>query len=275
VVEGLAAGTRVIPAALLARVPGCANGRPPLDVQPLPGGRGCNQVLRVETAQGRFVWRQRFEPADRPGSRAIDELRAQRVAAAAGIAPAILDAHPQGHWLLMEYIDAPAWTPDALHTQAAAERLGQQLARLHALPVPVEIPPVDAGAMAGHYLERLAAVDADEARELAPLRARVQSLGQRLSGLGLPLVLNHGDLAAGNLLGEAPWLVDWEYTQVAEPGWDLACLLTYYPGMARFLPQLLADSGLAQGIHAALDLQRERFELLNRLWERLAARGAG
>jgi thiamine kinase len=265
----------VIPAQLLARVPGCEAGQPPLDVQALPGGRGCNQVLRIDTTQGGFVWRQRFEPVDRPGSRAIDELRAQRVAAAAGLAPRILDAHPQGHWLLMEYIDAPVWTPDDLHTQAAAERLGEQLARLHALPVPVEIGPVDATAMAGHYLERLAVVDADEARELAPLRERVQALGQRLSGLGLQPVLNHGDLAAGNLLGEAPWLVDWEYTQVAEPGWDLACLVTYYPGMARFLPQLLAGSGPAAATLVALDLQRERFELLNRLWERLAMRGAG
>jgi aminoglycoside phosphotransferase (APT) family kinase protein len=275
VVAALHAGAGVIPAQLLARVPGCESGRPPLAVRSLPGGRGCNEVSCIETPAGRFVWRRRFEPVDRPGSRAIDELRAQAVAAAAGLAPRILDAHPSGHWLLMEFIDAPVWTPDAMHSADAASRLGSQLARLHALPAPPQTRAVDPGAMAGHYLARLACVDAEEARELAPLRERVQWLGQRLSGLDLPWVLNHGDLAAGNLLGSVPTLVDWEYTQVAEAGWDLACLLTYYPDMSRFLPQLLAGNGHAEAIRAALPLQRERFELLNRLWERLAARGAG
>jgi aminoglycoside phosphotransferase (APT) family kinase protein len=92
----------------------------------------------------------------------------------------------------------------------------------------------------------------------------------------MPTVLNHGDLMAGNLLGPGPLLVDWEYAQVADPTWDLACLMTYYPGMSRFTERLLAGAGLAgTSARAGLDLQRERFELLNRLWERLAAHGAG
>ena len=46
--------------------------------------------------------------------------------------------------------------------------------------------------------------------------------------------------------------------------------------MARFMARLLAGAGLAgTAAVAGLELQRERFELLNRLWERLAAHGAG
>jgi aminoglycoside phosphotransferase (APT) family kinase protein len=266
----------MIPAELLVHVPGCEEGRPPLAVHALPGGRGCNQILRVDTTQGRFVWRRRLPPIDRAGARPIDELRAQRRAAAAGLAPAVLVAHPEGHWLLMDYIDAPVWTREQLHSEAGAVALAGQLARLHALPVPAELPVVDVPAMARDYLGRLAAVDAAEATELAPLGERIAALSARLSAMALRPALNHGDLMASNMLGKAPLLVDWEYAQATDPTWDLACLLTYYPGMARFMDQLLAGTGLAGTAAAAgLELQRERFELVNRLWERLAAHGSG
>jgi len=275
-VEDLAPGTGVIPAEVLARIPGCEDGRPPLTVQSLPGGRGCNEVLRVDTSQGSFVWRQRLPPIERPGSRALDELHAQQLAAAAGLAPAILTAHPQGHWLLMQFIDAPVWTPAQLQSESGAMQLGQQLARLHQLAIPADLPVVDVVAMAHDYFARLATVVPGEVPELTPLLERIIALTARLSASGLAPVLNHGDLMASNMLGDAPLLVDWEYAQVADSTWDLACLLTYYPGMARYMPQLLAAAGLVgSAALAGLQLQRERFELLNRLWERLAANGAG
>jgi aminoglycoside phosphotransferase (APT) family kinase protein len=266
----------MIPRELLVHIPGCEDGRPPHAMQALPGGRGCNQILRVDTSQGRFVWRSRLPPIDRPGARPIDELRAQRLAAAAGLAPAILVAHPEGHWLLMDYIDAPVWSREQLHSETGADALACQLARLHELPVPADLPVVDVPAMARDYLARLAVVDAAEAADLAPLGERVAALSARLAAFALRPVVNHGDLMASNMLGREPLLVDWEYAQATDPTWDLACLLTYYPDMARLMTRLLAGAGLAGTAAAAgLELQRERFELLNRLWERLAAKGAG
>ena len=222
------------------------------------------------------MWRSRLPPIDRPGARPIDELRAQRLAATAGLAPLILAAHPAVHWLLMEYIDAPVWSREQLQAEAGADALARQLARLHELPVPADLPVVDVPAMARAYLVHLAAADAKQAADLAPLVARVAVLSARMASFAVRPVLNHGDMMAGNMLGHQPLLVDWEYAQVAEPTWDLACLLTYYPDLARFTPRLLAGAGLAgTAAAAALELQRERFELLNRLWERLAAQGAG
>lgn len=270
--EDVAQTVGVIPAGVLAQIPGCEDGRAPLALAPLPGGRACNQVLRVDTSQGRFVWRRRFAPVDRPGSRAADELQAQRVAATIGVAPLILAAHPYGHWMLMEYVDAPVWTPEQLHSEAGIDALSGLLAQVHALAPPDDQPRLDAGAVAGDYLARLAAVDAAEAAQLAPLQQRIETLSARLAALAGPAVLNHGDLMASNMLGAGPQLVDWEYAQVAPAGWDLACLLTYYPGLARFVPRLLAAAGIPA---LALELQREQFELLNRLWERLAVHGAG
>jgi hypothetical protein len=45
--------------------------------------------------------------------------------------------------------------------------------------------------------------------------------------------------------------------------------------MARFLPRLLASAGMAGTATTVLEMQLERFTLLNSLWERLAAYQGG
>ena len=63
-------------------------------------------------------------------------------------------------------------------------------------------------------------------------------------------------------------MVDWEYAQAADPTWDLACLLSYYPALAPFMNFLLDAAGCAgPAAQTRLRLQRARFTLLNRLWE--------
>jgi thiamine kinase-like enzyme len=175
----------------------------------------------------------------------------------------------------MEFVDAPQWTSEGLHTPAGIDALAQRLAELHALAVPQGLIEVDAAGIARGYLAQLAPVAPREAFELEGLLARIETLGGRLSNNGAGLVLNHGDLTVTNMLGNLPLLVDWEYTQLADRTWDLACLFGYYPGLDAQAPRLLASYGLAPGERDRLALQRERFELLNRLWERVAAHGAG
>lgn len=253
---------------VLARIPGCADQQPPLAVARLPGGQGRNLVLRVDTSAGRFVLRCRLPPWNRPGAAALTELRAHRLAAAAGLAPAVLDAASDGSWILMEYIDAPCWTPEQLCSARGVEQLGGRLAVLHALAVPAGVPVADPEAMAAGYLERAATRDPESARALQPLAAQISRLGERLADAGEQLVPVHGDIMASNMLGTLPLLVDWEYAQAADPTWDLACLLSYYPQIQRFLEVLLesADCAAPQD-RARLQLQRERFTLLNRLWD--------
>jgi hypothetical protein len=68
--------------------------------------------------------------------------------------------------------------------------------------------------------------------------------------------------------GQQPLLVDWEYAQRADPTWDVACLLTYYPSLEPRLKPLLAALGLASARdRQILSLQRRLFEALNRLWQ--------
>ena len=257
----------MIPPDLAALIPGCEEGCAPQAVQRLPGGRGCNLVWRVDTDAGSFVLRQRQPPLDRPGSAAMTELRCQLAAAAAGIAPRVIQAAADGSWLLMEFVDADTWTDERLLSAAGVKQLGLRLAQLHGLPVPANVPPCDAMGIAAGYLEQLGKRNTQLAADFLPLANKVRDLSQAIAELALPPVLNHGDLQPANMLGSGPVLVDWEYAQVVDPTYDIACLLTYYPALESQLPRLLACAGLARGAaEPALSLQRERFACLNQLW---------
>lgn len=259
----------MIPAHVLAQVPGCASAIPPLAVVSLPGGEGRNEVLRIDTTEGRFVWRRRLPPVDRPGAAARTELAAHRLAAAAGLAPAILVAAPDASWILMEYVAAPAWSEEQICSPAGAEQLGRRLAALHAIRNPAGVPVADAPAMARGYIARLQQRDPAAAAALQPLVLRVEELGRELDRLETQAVLVHGDLMAGNLLGPQPQFVDWEYAQATDASWDWACLLSYYPALEPWIDRLLAAAGDdSEPCRQRLRLQRERFGLLNRLWKR-------
>ncbi len=266
----------MIPADILALIPGCADGRSPRVVQPLSGGRGCNLVLRVDTDAGRFVLRQRRPPLDRPGSAAQAELRSQMAAAAAGLAPRVINAALDGSWLLMDFIDAGLWTEQQLLSNDGVERLGARLAQLHDLAVPEGLPALDAPRIAMGYLQQLRIADPRQAELYQPLLSRVQKLSQAMEGLAGRTVLNHGDLQTGNMLGREPMLIDWEYAQVVDPTYDLACLLTYYPRLESQLGRLMESAGLSNlADQAVLALQRERFACLNQLWDAANASKAG
>jgi aminoglycoside phosphotransferase (APT) family kinase protein len=257
----------MIPGSIADLIPGCEEGCAPKAVQPLPGGRGCNQVVRIDTDAGSFVLRQRQLPLDRPGSAAMTELRCQMAAAAAGLAPRIIQAAMDGSWLLMDFIDAAPWTEEQLVSDDGVEQLGLRLAQLHGLPMPKGVPPFDAIRIAAGYLAQLRDQDPRRAAKHQPLLAKVQDLSRDISALALPAALNHGDLQHGNMLGAGPMLVDWEYAQLVDPTYDIACLLTYYPALESQLPRLIHSSGVgSSAVLEALDLQRKRFACLNQLW---------
>jgi aminoglycoside phosphotransferase (APT) family kinase protein len=181
----------------------------------------------------------------------------------------VLAAAADGNWILMEHVDAPTWTEVDLAATGGLARLGVRLAMLHGLAVPAGLPVANAPAMAQGYLAILHGRDPGAAAELEPLVGQVQRLTAELAGAARRQVLVHGDLMVSNMLGPRPLLVDWEYAQASDPDWDFACLLSYYPQLESRLTSLLGSAGLqGPAFLESLALQRERFSLLNRLWER-------
>jgi len=264
------------PPELILRVPGCGQGEAPRSVRALAGGRGVNGVWRVQTWSGDFVLRLRHDPIDRPGSLSRFELAAHRLAAAAGLAPGIVDAAEDGRWLVMQFVDAPVWGEAQLLSDEGLDALGAVLSRLHALDCPATLPRVDVPGMARGYLGRIAAVAPENVGNAERECAAIEAESRDMDAYAGQSVLNHGDLMATNMLGAGsglpPVLVDWEYAQRAHPTWDIACLLTYYPGLEPRLDRLLGAAGLVSAQdRQILSLQRRLFMRLNRLWQHAEA----
>jgi thiamine kinase len=262
----------LIPASVLRRIPGCAGGETPLSVQLLHGGRNVNRNLRIDTPVGRFVLRQRIREGPRPGADPVREVACHRAAAAAGVAPAVLDAAHDGSWILMDYVEGGMWTPTRLQAAEALRILGACLQRLHAITPPKGLAAFDPVSIATGQAEAIIERNPAAAVQVNALVARIQQLAVDWAVFAVTPVITHGDLNASNLIGPVPMLVDWEYAQLADPIYDLACLSVYYPGLRLRGGELLGAAGITDASGAVrLRLHAELFGALNRLWEQAEA----
>ena len=268
-VEDISASDRwVIPASVLRRIPGCAGGEAPLSVQLLHDGRSVNRNLRIDTRVGRFVLRQRIRDGPRPGADPLREVACHRAAAAAGVAPAVLDAAPDCSWILMDYVEGGIWTPPRLQASEGLRTLGARLQRLHAITPPNGLGAFDPVSIATGQAQAIFERDPAAAAEVNALLARTRQLAVDCAAFAVTPVMTHGDLNASNLIGPVPILVDWEYAQFADPVYDLACLSVYYPGLLLRGAELLATAGITDANGAVrLRLHAQLFDRLNRLWE--------
>jgi aminoglycoside phosphotransferase (APT) family kinase protein len=251
----------------LASVPGCESGRPPDLMRPLTGGRGVNDIRLVQTSAGRFVLRMRLGPLDRPGAAAMQELNCHRAAARAGCAPPLIATAPDGRWLVMPYLDGPGWQASDLREISAIEALGRKLGELHDSVDVAALEPMDPVQLAGQQRDLILACGRGSPAEVHTLVEQVRQGVEALAEAGVRAVLNHGDLQVSNIFGRPPRFIDWEYAQVADPTYDLACLLTYYPELGKQKMLLLAAAGLSAATAAPrLEAQLRLFAALNRLW---------
>jgi aminoglycoside phosphotransferase (APT) family kinase protein len=272
-VEDISASDRwVIPASVLRRIPGCAGGEAPLSLQLLHGGPNVNRNLRIDTRVGRFVLRQRIREGPRPGADPLREVACHRAAAAAAVAPAVLDAAPDGSWILMDYVEGAMWTPPRLQAPEGLRTLGACLQRLHAITPPTGLVAFDPVSIATGQAQAILERDPSATAQVNTLVARTRQLALDCAAFAVTPVMTHGDLNASNLIGPLPMLVDWEYAQLADPVYDLACLSVYYPGLRLRGGELLGTAGITDANGAVrLGLYAQLFDSLNGFWEQAEA----
>jgi aminoglycoside phosphotransferase (APT) family kinase protein len=156
-------------------------------------------------------------------ARAAESL-AQRTAAAAGLAPAILLEEPERGLLVMERVAGEPWTRGLARSPDGAAGLGGWLARLHRLPVPLALRRVDFVASLEHYVAALgpSAVPPSVIEQARVVAARLAGQTRR--------VLCHNDLHHLNILGPPAQIVviDWEYAGLGEAIMDLAGFVAYH-----------------------------------------------
>jgi aminoglycoside phosphotransferase (APT) family kinase protein len=260
---------QLIPASALARIPGCGTGVRPDAVEVLHGGT-VNRGFRVDTHCGRFVLRLNDATGELLGANHDREARLHAAAALGGVAPALIYADPNGRFMIMRYIDGPTWEPADFGRRERLCTLGATLRELHAVRPPA-VAPFDLGAILRRYSAQLA--DALPA-ERGLLEGLMESAGSSLalckSGARRHCIV-HNDLHHSNLVeGERLYLIDWEYAAVADPIFDIACVLAYYPHAAPHAQEFLAAAGLAEEVSpATLARASSLFVHLSFLWYRL------
>jgi thiamine kinase-like enzyme len=168
----------------------------------------------------------------------------------------------------MDYVEGGMWTPPRLQAPEGLRTLGACLQRLHATTPPEGLAAFDPVSIARGSAEAILERDPAAAAQVNALVARTRQLALDCAAFAVTPVTTHGDLNAGNLIGPAPMLVDWEYAQLADPVYDLACLCVYYPGLRLRSEELLGTAGItdANGV-VRLRVHAQLFDCLNGLWE--------
>jgi thiamine kinase-like enzyme len=146
------------------------------------------------------------------------ESRVLGVASAAGLAPSIEYSDPLSGILVARWVDGRSWSAAEARSRENTARIAFLVGRIQALPVPAAARLMSPAAWIDHY----AALGCAAAH---PLRARAHALLAALAGFPAATpVLCHGDLHRMNLIDSDASLValDWEYSHVSDPLWDLA-----------------------------------------------------
>ena len=227
-------------------------------LEKLAGGPASDSWL-LKVGDEKFVAR-----LDKPLARLLGldrhaELEVLHTVAVAGIGPQIIWSDPDKGVLVTSWVSGNAWSVVDVHDLVKLGALAVTLRQLHSLPPrgPVFAPGVIALAYARETGTHRAARIAEQAAKLAE---------KLLSEIRRP-ALCHNDLVHSNIIGgETVRLIDWEYSAVGDPYFDLATVVQHH--------QLKADRVeilLGAYFGTAGKENFSRLEAFCRLYDQLAA----
>jgi aminoglycoside phosphotransferase (APT) family kinase protein len=261
----------------LELVPGYRASDASCTVLSLPGGLH-NRVSRVDTPAGSFVLH-RFAREELSLQLGVDrqrQLALQAAAAAAGLAPAVLEYCSRRGVAVMAYQSGALWQAADWDEPERLAELCATLRALHRLPVPHSLrgtPVFDALTAASSYAQLLQQQPGQSPAEFAAMLDAIASDCAAVRPAQRTAAIAHCDLHSGNILRTpGVLLLDWEYAQIGDPLLDPAAMIAYQPALAQHAQLLLQHCGLAQ--HASVDelLALSRvFAALNSLWSRVTA----
>tara|TARA_R110002020_G_scaffold27424_3_gene88352 strand:- start:4000 stop:4911 length:912 start_codon:yes stop_codon:yes gene_type:complete len=204
--------------ASLSTIPGLANYTGPVERL----GGLTNLVFRVGDACVRLPGAGTEEYINR-----AHEAEAARAAAQAGVSPEVIHADPETGIMATRFIEGAAtMTPEGFRSDiGAVRRAGEAFRRLHTsgarFPFTFEL-----FSMIDDYLRILATKDVALPEGYHDVVAEAQTVRSALARNPVSLVACHCDPLCENFLdtGDRIFIVDWEYSGMNDPMWDLGDL---------------------------------------------------
>ncbi len=185
-----------------------------------------NLVYRIETGSDRYVLRIPGKGTEAYIDREV-EMHNARVAARAGVSAEVVHADPASGILLTRFIDGiVTMTPAAFSERPGSPgRAGRALRQMHDWDEPFEFR-FELFAMIDDYLKILAERNAELPDGYHAVVDAAQPVRAALERNPVKLAPCHCDPLCENFLdsGERMWIVDWEYSGMNDPLWDVGDL---------------------------------------------------
>ncbi len=156
-----------------------------------------------------------------------NEAKAARETAKAGVSPELLFVDPNSGIMVTAFIeDTITMTPKAFaQRKGAAARAGEAFRKLHHSGAKFDFR-FELFAMIDDYLKILSGKTVDLPEGYHQVLGEAETLRAALAAHPLPLAPCHCDPLCENFLdtGSRMWMVDWEYSGMNDPLWDLGDL---------------------------------------------------
>jgi len=185
-----------------------------------------NRVFRVESEQGTLCLRVPGKGTEEYINR-INEAQAAWETARTGVSAALIHFdHGTGVMITRFLPDVVTMTPELFKSRSGAPaRAGEVFKRLHSSDAKFSNRFALFG-MIDDYLKILAGKDTDLPAGYNDVLKEAEAVRAALNAHPLPLAACHCDPLCENFLdtGKRMWLVDWEYSGMNDPMWDLGDL---------------------------------------------------
>ena len=181
-----------------------------------------NRVFMVSGPRGRHVLRIPGKGTETYINRRVEAVAA-RAAARAGVSPEVIAFSDDGLMLTVAIENVATMTPEKLNANpAAVARAGAALRKLHESGETFDFR-FELFSMIDDYLKILKTKNASVPDGYPQALAAAESVRQALNAHALPLVACHCDPLSENFLdtGKRMWIVDWEYSGMNDPIWDV------------------------------------------------------
>jgi thiamine kinase-like enzyme len=156
-----------------------------------------------------------------------NEIQAAKEAAKAKVAPDVIYVDGWSGVMITRFVDhGVTMTPENFKTrEGAPRRAGEAFKKLHASGAEFNFR-FELFAMIDGYLKILGTKDIELPAGYADVLKSAEAVRKALKAHKLPLVACHCDPLCENFLdtGKRMWIVDWEYSGMNDPLWDLGDL---------------------------------------------------
>lgn len=183
-------------------------------------------VFKIDMGKDRYVLRIPGKGTEQYIDRSV-EIHNARIAARAGVSAEVIYANTVSGVMLTRHIDdIVTMTPDEFSNRdGSAARAGKALKQMHSFPEAFQFR-FELFAMIDEYLEVLDERKAELPGGYSDLVRAALPVREALHRNPVDLMPCHCDPLCENFLdsGERMWIVDWEYSGMNDPLWDLGDL---------------------------------------------------